>query len=116
MLIPDVVARRSVEFIMDFEQKEFCERYVPMMRGSELERIRQCAASNGWTEGTDYLIGHRSILCDHSRRFRSIHLPFNSTYIASTSPKPTQLIDTSHCALKSLPGAPQKLMADYKLL
>jgi len=62
MLIPDVVARRSVEFITDFEQKEFCERYVPTMRGSELERIRQCAASNGWTEGMDYLIGHLSIL------------------------------------------------------
>jgi len=45
MLIPDVVARRSVEFITDFEVAEFCERYVPTMRGSEMERIRQCAAS-----------------------------------------------------------------------
>ena len=62
MLIPDVVVHRSVEFITDFEQKEICGRYVPMMRGSELERIRRCAASNGWTEGTGYLIGHRSIL------------------------------------------------------
>jgi chitin synthase len=61
MLIPDVVARRSVEFITDFEQREFCERYVPTMRGSEMERIRQCAASNGWTEGMDYAVGHRSV-------------------------------------------------------
>ncbi|KAJ8594536.1 hypothetical protein M405DRAFT_480198, partial [Rhizopogon salebrosus TDB-379] len=61
MLIPDIVARRSVEFITDFEQGEFCERYVPTMRGSEMERIRQCAASNGWTEGMDYAVGHRSV-------------------------------------------------------
>ena len=61
MLIPDVVARKSIDFITDFEQKEFCERYVPTMRGSEMERIRQCAASNGWTDGTDYVVGHRSI-------------------------------------------------------
>ena len=62
VLIPGAVARRSIEFITGFEQKEFCERYVPTMRGSELKQIRQCAASNGWTEGMDYLIGHRSIL------------------------------------------------------
>jgi hypothetical protein len=37
MLIPDVVARRSIEFITDFEQGEFCERYMPM------RRIRQYA-------------------------------------------------------------------------
>ena len=34
------------------------------MRVTVLERIRQCTASNGWTEGTDYLIRHRSILND----------------------------------------------------
>lgn len=61
MLIPDVVARRSIEFITDFEQRVFCEWYVPTMRGSEIERIRQCAASNGWTDGVDYVVGHRSI-------------------------------------------------------
>jgi chitin synthase len=31
--------------------------YVPTMRGW----IRQCAASNRWTEGADYLIGYWSI-------------------------------------------------------
>ncbi|KAG0695993.1 glycosyltransferase family 2 protein [Suillus ampliporus] len=61
MLIPDIVARRSVEFVADFEQTAFCDRYVPTMRGSEMERIRQCAASNGWKEGVDYVVGHRSI-------------------------------------------------------
>lgn len=61
MLIPDIIARRSIEFVTDFEQTEFCDRYVPTMRGSEMERIRQCAASNGWKEGTDYFVGHRSI-------------------------------------------------------
>ncbi|KAF8839315.1 glycosyltransferase family 2 protein [Paxillus ammoniavirescens] len=61
LLIPDIVARRSVEYIADFEVGEFCERYVPTMRGSEAERIRQCAAAHGWQEGTDYVLGHRSI-------------------------------------------------------
>jgi len=31
------------------------------MRGSESERIRQCAQANGWQEGVDYVIGRRSI-------------------------------------------------------
>lgn len=61
LLIPEIVVRRSVDFVADMEQRVFCERYVPTMRGSEAERIRQCAASNGWKEGTDYVVGHRSI-------------------------------------------------------
>lgn len=61
LLIPEIVARRSVEFVTDLEHSAFCQRYVPTMRGSDSERIRQCAASNGWKEGTDYVVGHRSI-------------------------------------------------------
>ncbi|KAG6332690.1 hypothetical protein ID866_6397 [Astraeus odoratus] len=60
-LVPDLIARRSVQYVADFPQSEFCERYVPTMRGSDGERIRQCAASHGWNEGTDYVLGHRSI-------------------------------------------------------
>lgn len=61
LLLPDVVARRQKEFSVDFDQTGFCERYVPTMRGSEVDRIRQCAQANGWTEGSDYVLGHRSI-------------------------------------------------------
>lgn len=61
LLLPDIVARRQKDFTVDFEQTEFCERYVPTMRGTEVDRIRQCAQANGWTEGFDYLLGHRSI-------------------------------------------------------
>ena len=61
LLLPDVVARRQKEFTLDFDQTEFCQRYVPTMRGSEADRIRQCAQANGWTEGFDYALGHRSI-------------------------------------------------------
>jgi chitin synthase len=61
LLVPDVVARRQKEFSVDFEQTEFCRRYVPTMRGTEADRIRQCAQANGWTEGSDYVLGHRSI-------------------------------------------------------
>ncbi|KAF8432942.1 glycosyltransferase family 2 protein [Boletus edulis BED1] len=61
LLVPELIARRSVEYITDFEQSAFCERFVPTMRGSDAERVRQCAASHGWREGADYVVGHRSI-------------------------------------------------------
>lgn len=61
LLLPDLVGRRQTEYVADYEQSAFCERYVPTMRGSDAERIRQCAASNGWREGADYTLGHRSI-------------------------------------------------------
>jgi len=61
LLLPDIVARRQKEFTVDFDQAEFCERYVPTMRGTEADRIGQCAQANGWTEGFDYILGHRSI-------------------------------------------------------
>jgi chitin synthase len=61
LLLPDVVARRQKEFTVDLERSEFCERYVSTMRGTEADRIRQCAQANGWTEGSDYVLGHRSI-------------------------------------------------------
>jgi chitin synthase len=61
LLLPDIIARRSSEYIVDFDQGQFCDRYVPTMRGSEAERIRQCAAANGWRQGQDYVVGHRMI-------------------------------------------------------
>ena len=61
LLLPDVTARRSVDYIADFELGEFCERYVPTMRGSEEQRIVQCARANGWRENVDYVCGHRRI-------------------------------------------------------
>ncbi|KAI6042199.1 glycosyltransferase family 2 protein [Pisolithus marmoratus] len=47
LLIPDIVARRSIEYVVDYMQNEFCERY--------------CAAAHGWQEDSDYVLGHRSI-------------------------------------------------------
>ncbi|PPQ77158.1 hypothetical protein CVT25_010786 [Psilocybe cyanescens] len=61
LLLPDLVARRSVEYIADYGLAEFCDRYVPTMRGSEEERIVQCARANGWVEGADYICGHKMI-------------------------------------------------------
>ena len=61
LLLPDVTSRRSVEYVADLELGEFCERYVPTMRGSEKERIEQCARANGWSEGGDYVIGQGRI-------------------------------------------------------
>lgn len=61
LLLPDVVARRQKEFTVEFERTEFCKRYVSTMRGTEADRIRQCAQANGWAEGSDYVLGHRSI-------------------------------------------------------
>jgi len=61
LLLPDIIARRSAEYVVDFELGTFCDRYVPTMRGSEQDRIVQCARANGWKEGVDYTCGHRSI-------------------------------------------------------
>jgi chitin synthase len=61
LLLPDIVSRRSVDYVADFDQEAFCERYVPTMRGSPTERITQCARANGWKEGVDFVVGHRMI-------------------------------------------------------
>ncbi|KAH8092468.1 chitin synthase [Cristinia sonorae] len=61
LLLPDLVARRQHDYIVDMEHSAFCERYVPTMRGSDSERLRQCAQANGWTEGVEYVVGHRMI-------------------------------------------------------
>ncbi|KAG6917556.1 hypothetical protein DXG01_002025 [Tephrocybe rancida] len=57
LLLPDITARRSAEYVADYELAAFCERYVPTMRGSEEERITQCARANGWREGADFARG-----------------------------------------------------------
>ncbi|KAG6335389.1 hypothetical protein ID866_3703 [Astraeus odoratus] len=59
--IPEMIARRTVDFVVEFDYTEFCERYRPTMRGSHAERIRQCVQSNGWKEGMDFAIGHQKI-------------------------------------------------------
>ncbi|KIJ68042.1 glycosyltransferase family 2 protein [Hydnomerulius pinastri MD-312] len=64
--LPDIISRKSVEFVAEFYQAEFCERYRPTMRGSDGERIRQCVQSNGWTEGVDFAIGHQKIWLSYS--------------------------------------------------
>ncbi|KAI0940344.1 hypothetical protein AcV5_001478 [Taiwanofungus camphoratus] len=66
LLLPDLVSRRRVDYVVDLEHTTFCDRYVPTMRGSEAERIRQCAQANGWQEGVDYVVGHRMIWLTYS--------------------------------------------------
>ena len=61
LLLPDLTARKTTEYIADYELAEFCDRYVPTMRGSEEQRIIQCARANGWKEGEDYICGSRNI-------------------------------------------------------
>ena len=61
LLLPNIIARRKTEYVVDFEHGDFCERYVPMTSGSPEERIQQCIQANGWIEGTDFAFGHRMI-------------------------------------------------------
>ncbi|GJJ06868.1 hypothetical protein Clacol_001064 [Clathrus columnatus] len=61
LLLPDIVARRATEYIVDYEHETFCERYVPTMRGDISLRMRQCIQANGLQEGADYSLGHRLI-------------------------------------------------------
>lgn len=57
LLLPDITARRTIEYVADYDIVTFCERYVPTMRGSDEERLTQCARANGWHEGTDFARG-----------------------------------------------------------
>lgn len=61
LLLPDLVARKSTDFVSHYARSTFCDKYVPTMRGSEDERIVQCARANGWREGVDYVCGHEMI-------------------------------------------------------
>jgi len=61
LLLADVAARRSSEYVVDYGLREFCERYVPTMRGSDEERIVQCARANGWREGVEFALGKERI-------------------------------------------------------
>ncbi|KIJ57290.1 glycosyltransferase family 2 protein [Sphaerobolus stellatus SS14] len=61
LLLHDIAARRATEYVTDYDHEQFCERYVPTMRGDVPLRMRQCVQANGLREGTDYYIGHRSI-------------------------------------------------------
>ncbi|EIW83186.1 glycosyltransferase family 2 protein [Coniophora puteana RWD-64-598 SS2] len=61
LLLPSVVARRSLEYVASMGQTEFCDRYCPTTRGSTAERIRQCARSYGWVESSDYAMGQNQV-------------------------------------------------------
>ncbi|KAF9463705.1 glycosyltransferase family 2 protein [Collybia nuda] len=61
LLLPDLASRRGTEYIADYGVAEFCDRYVPTMRGSDDERITQCARANGWKEGVDFALGSKKI-------------------------------------------------------
>ncbi|KAF8165979.1 chitin synthase [Crassisporium funariophilum] len=61
LLLPDITSRKAAEWVVDYGVAEFCERYVPTMRGGEEERVGQCARANGWVEGVDYVLGQKRI-------------------------------------------------------
>jgi len=60
LLPPDLTARKTTGYIADYELIEFCEPCVPNMRGLEQERMFQCARTNGWKEGEDYVYGSKN--------------------------------------------------------
>ena len=66
LLLPDMVGRRKKDFVVDYDQVEFCDRYAPTMMGETSLRIRQCIQKNGLQEGKDYLLGHRMIFLTFS--------------------------------------------------
>ncbi|EIW76465.1 glycosyltransferase family 2 protein [Coniophora puteana RWD-64-598 SS2] len=62
LLLPDIVARRSVEYVAEYEHATFCARYVgPRAQGTEEEKIKALCAQNGWREGTEYAVGLRCV-------------------------------------------------------
>lgn len=67
LLLPDTASRlASADYATSYGLTEFCDRYVPTMRGSEEERITQCARANGWNEGSDYVVGKERVWVAYS--------------------------------------------------
>ncbi|KAF8511358.1 hypothetical protein JB92DRAFT_2640534, partial [Gautieria morchelliformis] len=65
LLVSDLAARRATEYVAEYEHEEFCDRYVPTVRGDIPLCIRLCVQANGLREGQDYTLGHRSIWLDY---------------------------------------------------
>ncbi|KAG8855852.1 hypothetical protein FRB96_006674 [Tulasnella sp. 330] len=63
LLIPDIVSRRKIDYVVDYEHQEFCERYNLQGSGEiAAERIREFTKPLTWmSEGPDYAIGHRRV-------------------------------------------------------
>ncbi|KAF4619536.1 hypothetical protein D9613_004681 [Agrocybe pediades] len=62
LLLTDIVKRvHSKDWVVSLPKEGFCARYVPTMRGSEQERIGQCARANGWAEGREYCVGEERV-------------------------------------------------------
>ncbi|EJU06309.1 hypothetical protein DACRYDRAFT_19523 [Dacryopinax primogenitus] len=61
MLLADLIARKTPEYVADYDQEEFCNRYMPTAGGSIEERISACARRNVWTEGVDYAVGRSRV-------------------------------------------------------
>ncbi|KAJ3550343.1 hypothetical protein NMY22_g546 [Coprinellus aureogranulatus] len=57
------------DWTVAIDGRAFCKRYVGRMRGTEGERVRQCARSEGWREGVDYVYVERK-----ARELKSISL------------------------------------------
>ncbi|KZO98083.1 glycosyltransferase family 2 protein [Calocera viscosa TUFC12733] len=61
MLLADLIARKTPEYVADYDQAEFCNRYMPTAGGSIAERFTACARRNVWTEGVDYAVGQTRV-------------------------------------------------------
>ncbi|KAG8898841.1 hypothetical protein FRB99_007125 [Tulasnella sp. 403] len=68
LLLPDMVSRRKVDYVVDYDHEEFCERYNLDDSGDiAAERIRAFMRPLAWmVEGSDYAIGHRRIWLAYS--------------------------------------------------
>ncbi|KAG9027552.1 hypothetical protein FRB95_007619 [Tulasnella sp. JGI-2019a] len=63
LLLPDIVSRRKIDYVVDYEHEEFCERYNLQGSGEiAAERIREFTKPLTWmAEGPDYAIGHHRV-------------------------------------------------------
>ncbi|KAG8974059.1 hypothetical protein FRB90_009848, partial [Tulasnella sp. 427] len=68
LLLPDHVVRRRVEYVVDYDHDEFCDRYSLEGAGEiAAERIRAFMRPLNWmTEGSDYAIGHRRVFLGYT--------------------------------------------------
>lgn len=59
MFLPELAARRRVEYVTELDVTTFCMRYG--LQGSDVGDVRGWAAQLGWTPGKDYDIGRSSV-------------------------------------------------------
>ncbi|KAF8312672.1 chitin synthase [Clavulina sp. PMI_390] len=79
LLVPDLVARNTSQYSVEYEFESFCERYAyaDTVGQPPLERIEAVLGDYGLEDGIDYVLGHTSVWLSFVA-FKSIEDPLRA--------------------------------------